>query len=156
MAANRKLSTRQNNEIIDAFNLFDADKDERINANEIISLIAALGGDPDCPHVVELVAACNTNSRGSLGREEFLVQWNIFKQKVAEEDETEEEIKEAFRIYDQDNDGYITKEEMVTALTRMGFIRDCEEEAAKCMAEMDLDKDGRVSFAEFVVRWRIS
>ena len=34
--------------------------------------------------------------------------------------------------------------------------RDCEEEAAKCMAEMDLDKDGRVSFAEFVIRWRIS
>ena len=47
--------------------------------------------------MVELVAACNTNSRGSLGREEFLVQWNIFKQKVAEGDETEEEIKEAFR-----------------------------------------------------------
>lgn len=44
------------------------------------------------------MAACNTNSRGSLGREEFLVQWNIFKQKVAEEDETEEEIKEAFRF----------------------------------------------------------
>ena len=39
MAANRKLSTRQNNEIIDAFNLFDADKDERINADEVSSTI---------------------------------------------------------------------------------------------------------------------
>ena len=35
-------------------------------------------------------------------------------------------------------------------------FRNCEEEARKCMEEMDLDKDGRVSYAEFVLRWRVS
>ena len=62
---------------------------------------------------------------------------------------------------------------MVAAITRMGFVRyifmiaarpflelnfsrNCEEEAEKCMAEMDLDKDGKVSYAEFVIKWRVS
>jgi Ca2+-binding EF-hand superfamily protein len=34
--------------------------------------------------------------------------------------------------------------------------RNCEEEATKYMEEMHLDKDGRVSYAEFVIKWRIS
>merc|ERR1712106_416015 len=104
----------------------------------------------------EMVKACDGNTEGSLGREEFLDQWRIFKEKVDEEEESEDEIKEAFRIYDKDEDGYITKEEMVAAITQMGFVRNCEEEATKCMEEMDLDKDGGVSYAEFVVKWRIS
>ena len=31
----------------------------------------------------------------------------------------------------------------------MGFVSNKEEEANKCLKEMDLDGDGRVSFAEF-------
>ena len=58
-----------------------------------------------------------------LGLEEFLAQWSLFKQKLDEEEEGEEEIREAFRLYDQDGDGYITREEMLAALTQMGFVR---------------------------------
>ena len=49
--SNKKLSTKENSELIDAFNLFDADKDKRINAEEIEALIKALGGQSDCSHV---------------------------------------------------------------------------------------------------------
>ena len=55
--------------------------------------------------------------------EEFLAQWSLFKQKLDEEEEGEEEIREAFRLYDQDGDGYITRDEMLAALTQMGFVR---------------------------------
>jgi len=138
------------------FNLFDADKDKRIKAEEILGLIEALGGQVDCSHVKELVRACQNSEDNSLGLEEFLEQWTLFKQKLDDEDEDEEEIKEAFKMYDQDGDGYITRDEMFAALTQMGFVRNCEEEARKCMDEMDLDRDGKVSYAEFVLRWRVS
>jgi len=154
--SNKKLSTTENSELIDAFNLFDADKDKRINAEEILGLIRSLGGQLECSHVKELVRACQDHRDQSLGMEEFLDQWRIFKQKLDDEDEDEEEIREAFKSYDQDGDGYITRDEMFAAITQMGFVRNCEEEANKCMDEMDLDKDGKVSYAEFVLRWRVS
>ena len=38
----------------------------------------------------------------------------------------------------------------------MGFVANKEEEAAKCLNEMDIDGDGRVSYAEFMVKWRVT
>ena len=55
--------------------------------------------------------------------EDFLDQWKLFKQKLNDEDEDEDEIREAFKMYDQDGDGYITRDEMFAALTQMGFVR---------------------------------
>ena len=55
-----------------------------------------------------------------------------------------------------DGDGFITKQEMMDSITRMGFVNNVEEEAVKCIADMDIDGDGKVSYAEFVVKWRTS
>ena len=41
-------------------------------------------------------------------------------------------------------------------MTKMGFVNNKEEEAVKCLREMDLDGDGRVSYAEFMVKWRVT
>ena len=49
--SSRKLSTRMDSEVIDAFRLFDRDKDGRITKSEIENLIASLDGDPKCPQV---------------------------------------------------------------------------------------------------------
>ena len=38
-------------EVIDAFKLFDRDKDGRVTRDEIVDLIEALDGDASCPHV---------------------------------------------------------------------------------------------------------
>ena len=45
---------------------------------------------------------------------------------------------------------------LLQAITRMGFVENKEEEAAKCLKEMDLDGDGKVSYAEFMVKWRVT
>ena len=119
---NKKLSVKNNNEVIEAFKLFDADGDKRIKSEEILSLITALGGDVECQHVQDLVEACRDNG-DSLDMEEFLEQWSLFKQKLGDEDEDEDEMKEAFKMYDQDGDGYITKDEMLAAITQMGFVK---------------------------------
>lgn len=152
----RKLSARMDTEVQEAFKLFDKDKDGRVTRQEIVDLINSLGGDPDCPHAQELLRASDENANGSVDQTEFMELWKSFKAKVDEEDDTEEDIQSAFKTYDIDGDGYITKDEMVTAITRMGFVENKEEEASKCLKEMDLDGDGKVSYAEFMVKWRVS
>ncbi len=103
--------------------------------------------------------------------------WQAFKASVnADGEDGEDEIKTAFRGYDVNGDGYITRDEMMQVkkeetiaihvigiltwlfkvITKMGFVANKSEEAAKCLAEMDLDGDGRVSYAEFMVKWKIT
>ena len=50
----------------------------------------------------------------------------------------------------------LTRSILLQAMTKMGFVSNKEEEASKCLKEMDLDGDGRVSYAEFMVKWRIT
>ena len=38
--------------------------------------------------------------------------------------------------------------------TSGSFVQDKAEEAAKCIAELDVDKDGRVSYPEFLLVWK--
>ena len=45
--------------------------------------------------------------------------WTSFKAKVGEDGDTEDDIKTAFREYDIDNDGYITKDEMAEVRSRI-------------------------------------
>ena len=38
----------------------------------------------------------------------------------------------------------------------MGFVANKDEEVMKCLRDLDLDGDGRVSYAEFMVKWKIT
>ena len=95
---------------------------DRINSNEIISIIKSLGGQTECQHVQDLVTACHQHD-DSLDLDTFLTLWTVFKQKLDDQDEDEDEIREAFKMYDADGDGYITKDEMLAAIAQMGFVR---------------------------------
>jgi len=154
--SSRKLSSRMDSEVVDAFKLFDRDKDGRVTREEIVDLIESLEGDSNCPHVQELLKASDENGNGSVDLSQFMSLWTSFKAKVGDDGDTEDDIKIAFQEYDIDHDGYITKDEMVEAIERMGFVSNKEEEANKCLKEMDLDGDGRVSFAEFMVKWKVT
>ena len=51
MKSSRKLSSRMDSEVVDAFKLFDRDQDGRVTREEIVDLIESLEGDSNCPHV---------------------------------------------------------------------------------------------------------
>jgi calmodulin len=56
---------------------------------------------------------------GSVDLSQFMVLWTSFKAKVGDDGDTEDDIKMAFREYDIDNDGYITKDEMIEVITNV-------------------------------------
>jgi len=153
--ASRKLSARMDSEISDAFRLFDRDRDGKIMRAEIEDLVKNLDGDTTCPHVQDLLSA--SDREGGVDLPHFMLLWQKFKESVSEDgDDTEEEIKKAFKDYDVNGDGYITKDEMMNVITKMGFVSNKEDEVSKCLKDMDLDGDGRVSYAEFMVKWKIT
>jgi len=60
------------------------------------------------------------------------------------------EFKETFSLFDKDNSGNITMEELGTAMRSLGQdLSDCELEAM--VSELDDDKSGTITFQEFLM-----
>lgn len=54
-------------------------------------------------------------------------------------------IREAFRVFDRDGNGFITAEEFRYFMTHMGE-QFSDEEVDEMIAEVDIDGDGQVGF----------
>ncbi|XP_075424983.1 calcium-binding protein 7 isoform X1 [Ascaphus truei] len=64
------------------------------------------------------------------------------------EDEIEE-IREAFKVFDRDGNGFISKQELGTAMRSLGYMPN-EVELEVIIQRLDMDGDGLVDFEEFV------
>lgn len=59
---------------------------------------------------------------------------------------TEEEMLEAFHVFDSDGDGYITGEDIRKTMRQLGEELS-EADIKDMITEADLDKDGRINFS---------
>ena len=60
----------------------------------------------------------------------------------------EEEMKEAFRVFDTDGDGYITKDELKQVMQQLDPDMS-DADIDDMMVEADTNRDGRIDFNEF-------
>merc|ERR1712008_212960 len=140
--------------VIEAFKLFDKDGDGKITRKEIEELIQTLDGDTSCPHVQDLLNASDV--LGSVEINQFLNLWQKFKQAANKNDDPEDEIKKSFQQFDINGDGYITKDEITEVIKAIDFVGNVEKEVDRCLADMDVDGNGSVSYAEFMVKWKFT
>ncbi|KAJ0106514.1 hypothetical protein Patl1_18773 [Pistacia atlantica] len=68
----------------------------------------------------------------------------------AEEEVSLEEVKDAFRLFDENNDGFIDTGELRNVLFKLNFTQASEAECKKMINAFDEDRDGRIDFNEFV------
>ena len=61
----------------------------------------------------------------------------------------EEEIREAFRVFDKEGNGFIATAELAGVLQNIGDVLS-EEETDELIAEADMDGDGNINYEEFV------
>ena len=72
------------------------------------------------------------------------------EQKMKETD-TEEEIRKAFRVFDKDGNGFVSKAELQHVMTNLEENLTVEKvDEIIRVAEADIDEDGQVSYEEFV------
>ncbi|KAJ1385137.1 EF-Hand 1, calcium-binding site [Sesbania bispinosa] len=139
------LREEQIGEFLEAFCLFDKDGDGCITIEELGSAIRSVDENPTLEELQIMMNEVDTDGNGTIEFEEFL---NLMATKM-KETEAEEELKEAFRVFDKDQDGYISPSELRSVLRSIGE-KVTEEELEQMIKEADLDGDGLLDYEDFV------
>ncbi|XP_063705577.1 calmodulin-A-like isoform X3 [Culicoides brevitarsis] len=140
------LNDEQVAEFKEAFMLFDKDEDGTISVTELGVVMRSLGQRPTETELRDMVNEWDENGNGTIEFNEFL---QMMSKKLTFSD-GEDELKEAFRVFDKNNDGLISSSELRHVMTNLGE-KMTQQEADDMLKEADMDGDGMVNYNEFVM-----
>ncbi|EPQ04827.1 Calmodulin [Myotis brandtii] len=105
----------------------------------------SLGQNPTEAELQGMINEVDADGNGTIDLPEFLT---MMARKMKDTD-IEEEIREAFRVFDKDGNGYISAAELRPVMTNLGEML-TDEEVDEMIREADIDGDGQVNYEEFV------
>ncbi|XP_074316343.1 calcium-dependent protein kinase 10-like [Silene latifolia] len=138
------LSVEEVEIIRDMFTLMDVDHDGKITYEELRTGLKKVGSQLGESEIQLLMEVADVDRNGYLDYGEF-VAVTIHLQKM----ENDEHFQKAFLYFDQDGSGYIELDELRDGLADESGETDSEV-LNQIMHEVDTDKDGRISYEEFV------
>ncbi|XP_030649649.1 calcium-binding protein 5b [Chanos chanos] len=146
----RSLADDEIEELREAFEEFDKDKDGLISCKDLGNLMRTMGYMPTEMELIELSQNINMNLGGRVDFEDFV---ELMAPKLLEETAGMiglKELKDAFREFDMDGDGCITIEELKHAMGKLLGEQTNRKEIEAVVREADNNGDGTVDFEEFV------
>lgn len=137
-------------EVEHVFRRYDANGDGKISAEELASVLRALGAPPGPGEVQRMMDEMDADRDGFVDLSEFVAFHCGSRDEGngGREDATESELREAFRMYDADRNGLISARELHRVLRQLGdkcSVADC----SRMIRSVDADGDGSVNFEEF-------
>ncbi|KAI9298317.1 EF-hand [Neoconidiobolus thromboides FSU 785] len=140
------LNNEQIEQARELFAMFDKDNDGKIVASEIEAILKQLGQNPSSSDVNSILEESDIDRNGNIDFEEFL---KVTAHKFIPGMENEEDKnKKAFEQFDQDKDGYITKEELKKALMIIDPTH-TEQDIENILKSADINTDGKITYEEF-------
>ncbi|GKV17099.1 hypothetical protein SLEP1_g27643 [Rubroshorea leprosula] len=142
------------------FSTFDKNGDGFITKEELKESLKNMRFSTTEKEVEEMVVKVDANGDGLIDFDEFCILYEAMvccAESTGEGGGTEvttgggeEELKEAFDVFDQDKDGLISVEELRMVLCSLGLNEGKKMEDCKAMIKkVDMDGDGMVNFDEF-------
>ncbi|XP_066286717.1 calmodulin-like isoform X1 [Branchiostoma lanceolatum] len=144
MADPTVLSEEQIAEYKEVFSLFDKDGSGVITTAELGDVLMGLGLAISTPELQDMISEMDADGSGCIDFPEFLM---VMARKQREQD-NEKEIREAFRVFDKDGNGFITASELRVVMANLGE-KLSDEELEEMIDEADIDGDGHINYDEF-------
>ncbi|KAI7735592.1 hypothetical protein M8C21_030755 [Ambrosia artemisiifolia] len=129
------------------FTNIDTDNSGTITYEELKAGLARLGSKLTEAEVKQLMEAADVDGNGSIDYIEFITA-TMHRHKL----EREEHLYKAFQHFDTDNSGFITRDELETAMKNYGMGD--EATIKDIIAEVDTDNDGKINYEEFSTMMR--
>ncbi|BGP19599.1 Calmodulin-3 [Rhodosporidiobolus nylandii] len=143
-----QLSEAQIAEFKEAFSLFDKDGDGTITTRELGTVMRSLGQNPTEAELQDMINEVDADGNGQIDFPEFLT---MMARKMKDTD-SEDEVREAFKVFDKDGNGFISAAELRHVMTNLGEkLSDTEVE--EMIREADVDGDGQINYDDLIARW---
>ncbi len=105
----------------------------------------SLGQNPTEAELHDMINEVDNDGSGTIDFAEFL---SLMSKKMKDAD-SEEELMEAFKVFDKDGNGFISSVELRHVMTNLGE-KLTDDEVDEMIREADVDGDGQVNYDEFV------
>ncbi|KAL5052915.1 hypothetical protein RYX36_033597 [Vicia faba] len=129
------------------FKSMDTDNSGTITFEELKAGLPKLGSKMSESEVRQLMEAADVDGNGTIDYIEFITATMHMNRM-----ERQDHLYKAFEYFDQDKSGYITKEELESALKK--YNMGDENTIKEIIAEVDTDNDARINYDEFVAMMR--
>ncbi|KAL9537344.1 hypothetical protein MBANPS3_011858, partial [Mucor bainieri] len=167
-----QLTEEQIAEFREAFQLFDKDGDGAITTKELGTVMRSLNLNPTEAELQDMVSKLPPLHLPFLSPPFFTAllmrlivmetviltlvnSWQCWQDLLSrntrkmKDTDSQEEIQEAFKVFDKDGNGYISAAELRHVMTSLGE-KLTEEEVDEMIREADVDGDGQINYEEFV------
>ena len=139
------LTPEQVKEYCFLFQFLDTDKDDHINTSELGTLVRALGFYPSNHEVQNMIQLVDADNSGLVSIEDFL---QLMANHVTKTD-TEEDVRDAFRVFDKASDSFISVDDLRAILTNFGE-RLTNSQVDELLQDWDVDNDGQINYDELI------
>ncbi|KAK1273144.1 Calcium-dependent protein kinase 33 [Acorus gramineus] len=129
------------------FNSMDTDQSGTITYEELKSGLSRLGSRLTESEVRQLMEGADVDKSGSIDYIEFITA-TMHRHRL----EGNENLSKAFKYFDKDESGYITRDELKQAMTEYGMGD--EATINEILNDVDTDNDGRINYEEFATMMR--
>eukprot|EP00090_Calanus_glacialis_P034359 TRINITY_DN5764_c0_g1_i1.p2 TRINITY_DN5764_c0_g1~~TRINITY_DN5764_c0_g1_i1.p2 ORF type:complete len:172 (-),score=70.32 TRINITY_DN5764_c0_g1_i1:84-599(-) len=156
-----RLGEKRSKIMEEAFRRADRDGNGRITVEEIMTVFKENGVSCSKEEIETIFISADKDGSGQLNIKEFIASSKAvnmvkeaencaapkspgLKRKGAQPPPPPDKAQMAFKLYDKDKDGYITRAEMVKLSKTL-----TKEQVEKAFSKFDSDGDGKLSYAEF-------
>merc|ERR1719334_236145 len=126
----------------DAFNRISIDG--CIDSNGVSQIMRSVGQNPSEAEIADMINQVDKDGTGNLDFPEFLMMMS-FK---ADSENAEDEIREAFQVFDGDGNGFINRQELAVVMSNLGEAL-TPDEIQSMIDQADQDGDGQINYEEF-------
>ncbi|ELT92862.1 hypothetical protein CAPTEDRAFT_169349 [Capitella teleta] len=140
-----QLTPDQIAEVQEVFSLFDKDGDGNILPKEAGAVLRSLGYNPSQAEIDKIVDDFEADGGESLDFSEFLAMLP----QIQKTGDSEEEVEEAFRVFDKESNGFLSAAELRHIMTNMGE-KLTDEEVDEMISCADTDSNGEINYKDFI------
>jgi len=130
------------------FDLFDSKKVEFLSADDLDEILRAMGFRPSKEELEEILKEIDEDGSGEIEFGEFCQLCAKFLVEDPDIETMKRELKDAFRIYDKEGEGFITMDTLRDLISEL-LAPLTPDELDGIIEELDEDGSGTMDFDEF-------